>query len=185
MEKGKEEGSKGTAKVTAIKGNDNNGAGESLGEQPLNRLAKSFEASARRWELVVYPSLFAFIVLACYGFYLIFSLTHDVAHLSRNVSTLTQSIDSMVRNMNDITGDMSSISGNMGTISGYMGEVNQNMKTVSDKMDALEPMRHSIDSINYSTRSMAWNTDRMGHYMGSMDRNVGRPMSMMNSFLPW
>ena len=37
----------------------------------LERFARSFEISARRWELVVYPSLFAFIVLAAYGFFLI------------------------------------------------------------------------------------------------------------------
>ena len=39
-----------------------------------DRLAQVFESSARRWELIVYPSLFAFIILAAYGFYLIFNL---------------------------------------------------------------------------------------------------------------
>ena len=34
----------------------------------MDKFANSFEASARRWELVVYPSLLAFIVLAAYGF---------------------------------------------------------------------------------------------------------------------
>jgi hypothetical protein len=29
----------------------------------LDKLARSFEASARRWELVVYPSLLAFITM--------------------------------------------------------------------------------------------------------------------------
>ena len=34
------------------------------GTDSLDRLARAFESSARRWELIVYPALFAFIVLA-------------------------------------------------------------------------------------------------------------------------
>ncbi len=30
----------------------------------VDRLSQAFETSARRWELIVYPSLFAFIILA-------------------------------------------------------------------------------------------------------------------------
>ena len=41
------------------------------------RLSEVFESSARRWELIVYPSLFAFIILAAYGFYLIYNLARD------------------------------------------------------------------------------------------------------------
>ena len=47
----------------------------------MDRLSMAFETSARRWELIVYPSLFAFILLAAYGFYLIFSLAKDVHFL--------------------------------------------------------------------------------------------------------
>ena len=39
----------------------------------MDRLSAAFETSARRWELIVYPSLFAFVILAAYGFYLVFS----------------------------------------------------------------------------------------------------------------
>ena len=40
----------------------------------MDRLSEAFESSARRWELIVYPSLFAFIILAAYGFFLVYSL---------------------------------------------------------------------------------------------------------------
>ncbi|MGB5456237.1 MAG: hypothetical protein WBO18_09740, partial [Gammaproteobacteria bacterium] len=46
-------------------------------DMALSRLADTFDKSARRWEMVVYPSMFAFILLAGYGFYLIYHLTHD------------------------------------------------------------------------------------------------------------
>jgi len=140
-------------------------------EDHMERLATTFESSARRWEMIVYPSLFAFIVLASYGFYLIFSLTHDVASLARNVSVLTQSIDRMVVNMDSITG-------NMGTISANMDEMN-------GKMDELKPIRLSMESMNESTRSMAMSADGMRYQMGAMNYNIGRPMSQMSSFMPW
>ena len=37
----------------------------------LESLSTAFTSSAKRWETIVYPSLFAFILLASYGFYLI------------------------------------------------------------------------------------------------------------------
>lgn len=58
------------------------GRGVLTGDQPdltdsqlnafaVDRLSQAFETSAKRWELIVYPSLFAFIILAAYGFYLV------------------------------------------------------------------------------------------------------------------
>lgn len=38
--------------------------GATLNGQPLERFASCFEKSARRWEMVVYPALFAFCVLS-------------------------------------------------------------------------------------------------------------------------
>jgi hypothetical protein len=146
-----------TANVTRIGG----GPTQSEGEHHMERLATTFESSARRWEMIVYPSLFAFIVLASYGFFLIYSLTHDVASLARNVSVLTQSIDHMVVNMDSISGNMASISGDLNKING------------------------SMNTMNDSTRSMAMSVDGIRHQVGSMNYNIGRPMSQMSSFMPW
>ncbi len=147
-----------SANVTRLAGSQ---SGKESGDHHMERLATTFETSARRWEMIVYPSLFAFIVLASYGFYLVFSLTHDVASLARNVSVLTQSIDRMVNNMDSITGNMASISGNM-------QEINVKM-----------------EEMNHSARSMAMSTDGMRYQMGAMNYNIGRPMSQMSSFMPW
>lgn len=113
--------------------------GES-GDYHMERLATTFESSARRWEMIVYPSLFAFIVLASYGFYLVFSLTHDVASLARNVSVLTQSIDHMVVNMDSISTNMKSISANMETM-------NQSTRSMAISADG---MRYQMGAMNYN-----------------------------------
>lgn len=171
---------RGTTKLKAMDGGreERSGGGIHVGDQHLERLATSFEVSARRWELVVYPALFAFIVLACYGFYLIYNLTHDVGELSRNVTSLTASVDSMASNLGNITQDMNQVTREIRGVNSTMGEV-------SSKMNALEPMRESMDAMNHSTRSMALNTERMGYHVGALNHNIGRPMGMMGSFLPW
>lgn len=175
---GKEGRPGGPANVATLEGRVKSSGDTAVGDHHLERLATSFEVSARRWELVVYPALFAFIVLACYGFYLIYNLTHDVGQLARNVSSLTASVDSMAHNLNDITGDMNRVTTAMNSITGAMGEV-------STKMDSLEPMRQNMASMDQSTRYMATSAERMGYYMGELNHNVGRPMGAMGSFMPW
>jgi flagellin-like hook-associated protein FlgL len=125
------------AKVTPIA---NSRSGELGDANSMERLASTFENSARRWEMIVYPSLFAFIVLACYGFFLIYSLTHDVSSLARDVSKLTQSIDRMVGNMDSITGDMGTISSNMESITSST----QSMAVSADLM------RYQMGAMNYN-----------------------------------
>ena len=51
----------------------------------MERFANAFEASARRWELIVYPALLAFVVLAAYGFFLIYTLSKDINTLARGM----------------------------------------------------------------------------------------------------
>ncbi|MDT8281563.1 MAG: hypothetical protein RQ982_01985 [Gammaproteobacteria bacterium] len=46
----------------------NTTATTTVSDDMLERFTRAFEYSARRWELIVYPSLFAFILLAGYGF---------------------------------------------------------------------------------------------------------------------
>ncbi len=143
---------------------------QGAGDEHMKRLATTFENSAKRWEMVVYPAMFAFIVLACYGFYLIFSLTNDVASLARNVTVLTHSIDRMTTNMDVVSSNMESISSTMVSMDSKMGD--------------LEPIRANMEQMNYSTRAMATSADGMNHHMGSMNHNM-RPLGQMNSFMPW
>ncbi|RKZ95009.1 MAG: hypothetical protein DRQ43_06030, partial [Gammaproteobacteria bacterium] len=51
----------------------------------LSERKKGADVKGQRLQLIVYTALFAFIVLAAYGYYLIFNLTHDVHSLSNDV----------------------------------------------------------------------------------------------------
>lgn len=143
----------------------------------LERFARSFEASARRWELVVYPSLFAFIVLAAYGFFLVYSLAQDVSSLARS--------------MDHLTGSVSSMSDNMGAVSSRMQAVTLSMENVAHKMGHLDSIRASVESMDRSTQVMAVTTDvmryhmtGMGAEMAGMNRTI-RPMRAIAGMMPW
>lgn len=144
----------------------------------MERLSLAFETSARRWELIVYPTLFAFILLAAYGFYLIFSLAKDVHFLA-------QSVDS----------NMSIMSSQMMTMTDNIGQLTANVRTMAVSVDSmardvrtLEPMLSSMDSMEESMKAMTVSTGYIQRDMRLMNHDfhdASRPMSMWNSFMPW
>lgn len=150
------------------------------GSEPANayamdRLSQAFETSARRWELIVYPSLFAFIILAAYGFYLVFSLAKDVHYLSISVDS---NMTVMASNMQSMSDSISQMSSNVRTMAVGVDSMSRDVST-------LEPMLTSIENMDQSMRSMTFTTATMRDDLGGMNRNIGRPMHFMNSFMPW
>ena len=135
--------------------------GDECGAKHLESLSKSFTESARRWEMIVYPSMVAFIILAAYGFYLIYSLTSD-AH------KMTESMAQMTVSMKTITVEMQGISRNMVVMSQLMDNQSRSM----NKMAA-------------SMHNMQYSVAKMGYDFSIMNQNISRPMSAMNSFMPW
>ncbi|HBE93260.1 MAG TPA: hypothetical protein DDW55_12345, partial [Gammaproteobacteria bacterium] len=51
-------------------------------EYVLSDFTKQFQRSARRWELMAYPAMVVFGLLAISGFWLIYSLTKDMNKMS-------------------------------------------------------------------------------------------------------
>ena len=120
----------------------------------METLSSAFRASAKRWEMIVYPSLFAFILLAGYGFYLIYNLSQDAHRIAMN---------------------MQSISDNMVTVSERMVVMSH---TTEQQAAAMRDMVINMNNMNVSM-------NQMRHDMSVMNYNVSRPMSKINSFIPW
>jgi hypothetical protein len=153
--------------------------------QYMSQFARSFEASARRWELVVYPTMLAFVVLAAYGFFLIYKLTNDIGeivgqmeHISTSMVNINKNFSSTTNNMNTVARTMVKISANMDQMSRDIKEQNAAMGVIVVNMRA---MNKSIDSMSYSMHSMGYDTRTMGRNM----ENVSGPMRFMNNFMPW
>ncbi len=122
----------------------------------LNQFANSFDRSARRWELIVYPSMFAFVILAMYGFFLIYSLTQDIR-------TMSASIDpNMGRNMGSLSTNIGSLSNNIEIMSTHLEYISDNMETMSVNM---QNMSESIDNMTESVSSMS-------NHVSEMNKNI-------------
>lgn len=144
----------------------------------MDRLSMAFETSARRWELIVYPSLFAFILLAAYGFYLIFSLAKDVHFLALSVDS----------NMNIMSSNLMTMTDSVGQLSANVRTMSVSVESMANDVRTLEPMLTSMDSMEASMKTMTHATYGIQRDMQSMNHNIhdaSRPMTYWNSFMPW
>lgn len=150
---------------------------------PLERLANTFDNSARRWEMVVYPSLFAFVLLAGYGFFLIYRLTHDIHSLSQSVTKMAVIVsDAMPR----MTSDMGNMTGSMDNMTGNIAGMSTEISSMSGQMDSLTPMSNNIQSMTHNIGSMNRSVYGMQRDMHGMNRTVSSgPFGMMNDAMPF
>ncbi len=150
---------------------------------PLERLANTFDSSARRWEMVVYPSLFAFVLLAGYGFFLIYRLTHDIAILSQSVTHMavivSDAMPRMTKDLGTMTGSIDNMTGN---IDGMTGEIT----SMSGQMNSLTPMSNNIESMTHNIGNMNRSVYGLQRDMHGMNRTVSSgPFGMMNDVMPF
>lgn len=155
----------------------------------LERFARSFEVSARRWELVVYPSLFAFILLAGYGFFLIYSLTQDMHVLAKNMDPqMSLHMSQMADHVAVLSVSIQLMGEEIEQMGKHVSEIKDEMQSMSTKMDTLNPMLVNMSEMNNAMHTMAANTSLMTRNTGMMTHEIGkmgRPMNVINSFFPW
>ena len=144
----------------------------------MDKFARTFEASARRWELVVYPSLLAFIVLAAYGFFLIYTLTNDVGRLARSIETMVVSMDNIVTDLHAVSSNVGQISSTMHLVADDVGDGSGSMKDMLVKMD---DMNKSMSVMTVPIYYMQTDMSRMNH---NIHQATG-PMKMMNGVFPF
>jgi uncharacterized protein YoxC len=154
----------------------------------MDRFVKVFETSARRWELVVYPAMLAFVILAAYGFFLIYTLSKDI-------HTLAQGMDpNMAKHLGNISDSVVYLSENIRTMTRRVDRMTTYVEDISGKMNSLENlepmlvnmrgMNGAIGSMDQSVRVITANSDAMRYEMGKMGHSM-RPMREMSDFMPW
>ncbi|MCK5810591.1 MAG: methyl-accepting chemotaxis protein [Cocleimonas sp.] len=148
-------------------------------ELELRTFEQKSEGSDKTMRLIVYPAIFAFIVLASYGFYLIQSLASDVNNMAGTMEKMANSVDrnmeSISDTMKDMNGDVSNLTSTIRGMSGDIGDMSRNTKT----------MVNSLGGMKAATYDMAASTNNMQRDMWSLNQNISTPLSMMNKFLPW
>jgi len=129
--------------------------------QNLEVMTNSFTQGAKRWLSIYYTSMFAFVLLAGYGFFLIYSLTSSVGRVANNMDQIVVSMDRM-------TTDLDRVSDNTTLM----------IKTMSVQSKHMSEMVYYMRDMNVAMAQMRYD-------MSVLNNNVSRPMNFMNTFMPW
>ena len=175
-------------KVSTAGGADTNSTRKLFAEgDAMDRFVRVFESSARRWELVMYPAMLAFVLLAAYGFFLIYSLSKDIG-------TMAQGMDpELGKHLRQISESVIYLSENMRTMTRRIYHMSESMEAMADRMETMEYMEPMLanmygiglllENINKETYTMIQTMEGMRDYMGDMTHSM-QPMDRMNNITP-
>ncbi len=164
-----------------------------LAPEAFERFADVFEGAVRRWERIIYPALLILVLVMAYGFFLMYHLGKDMRLIAEKFDpNMGFHMESLSRNMNRLTGSIHEMHQDMKVIAKIMPEMN-------DKLTEMKAMRKQVEIMNKRmlvmnahmegmNRQMSAMNSRMYVMTGSvtdMNRSIGRPMTFMNSFMPW
>lgn len=164
-------------------------------EYVLSDFAKQFQRSARRWELMAYPAMVVFGLLAISGFWLIYSLTKDMnrmsdaidpnmgpnlSEMSKNIAELDVTIRVMSTHIASMAEDVDSMNASIKSMNASIRSMNAEVGNMSTKLNTMEPLLFNMAEMNASIKQMTYTTGVMSHDMNK----ISRPMRFMNSFVP-
>ncbi len=135
-------------------------------EEELEQVIDSF---AVKWNYAIFPAMIAFVILAVFGFYLIFGMLQRMEDLSKDVNRMADTIAESLPAMQQ----------NVGVMATDMHEMNEVIGTTFPKLEK------RVDAMSNSTEYMANTTSSMGRSIEEMNDSVSKPLSMMNSMIPW
>ena len=176
----------------------------------LCRLVTALVQSNRRWQIVMFPLLFGFSLLAGYAFYLVINLVQDIDTMARavevNLGFMSERMAQISRNLDGLTGSVRDISVNLDDLTGTVTSMNGKLETLPPMLDSIRDVNIHIGSVDQAVRSldsrmgtmnqtlhimnenMARVTAATQHISGNvsgLNQSIGRPMNFMNSIMPW
>jgi len=154
--------------------------GAAIGQSQMESFVNSFQQSARRWEVVVYPAMFAFIILASYGFFLIYSLTSDMSTIANrmdpdmggHMSAMADHVTKISVEIKTMTNTIQKISGQLDTLTPILAHMNNMDKSITRMNAAIEPMNVSISSMNSSISQMTQSISHLDSSVQEMERST-------------
>jgi len=163
---------------------DENGIG--FDSDTANERRREIEIKGQRLQFIVYSALFAFIVLAAYGYFLIYNLTHDVHNMSAQMNQMTVTFKRMT---NSVELNMSSIALHVDGMSKTINETLPSMVGDTDHLGSNTlAMANSVKALSDQVTTMSKNlhfianaTVNMQRDMWSMNKNVSDPFGTMFS----
>ncbi|RYH08679.1 hypothetical protein [Tropicimonas sp. IMCC6043] len=162
------------------------GAAELRGEvyrppEYLEYLEKATSA-LRAVRLIVYAGMTSFVILAIYGFILVYRLTTDVHAVVGQAEKMTQQMQAMTRSMANLNQSVTHMSGDVETMSGATAHMTGDMTAMTGSV--LE-MRGAVVRMSADVTRISEAVTLMQHSARNIDQSVGPLMGAANSFMPF
>lgn len=125
-------------------------------------------AAIRSLKVIVLGLLSLSILLAAYGFFLVFQLTRDSHRMVEHTARMADEMSSMTRSVAE-----------MRTSVAEMG------RDVADLRGSIVAMNANVASIDASVAHMASTVGLIQHSTSNLDRSFGPAMGMLNNFVPF
>ena len=162
----------------------------------IERMLRQMERSSRRWEKFVFPAMIAFILLAGYGFFLVYSVTRDMSTMATAIDVDFRSDVAIIR------GDISKMVAQVEKMQSHIAEVSVKMEPLQDMTPLLAEIRNLDDSVSRISgsvqrmdQSVVGMTDSMsnlddsmyymGRDVGDMNDSFSSPTKMFKRMVPW
>jgi mono/diheme cytochrome c family protein len=166
---------------------DHDGDQTDVKDKDVDKKLSSFEA---RWKFLVFPAMIAFVILAGFGFYLIYGMLQRMEDLAADVNRMA---DVVGETMPVMQGGVVSMSSRMQWVGEDLDRMTTHVARMSDVVSNTMPnmeqrvgdMSNNINNMTYATSSMANSTHSMGQNIWNMNRNVSKPLSIMRKMMPF
>ncbi len=159
----------------------------------VERMADAMTGGIKKWEKVLYPMMIAFIILAVYGFILIYQLANDVKRISDNMLVMTRAVVTMTNtlnvNMGKVDAQMSAINLTMDRMRRTIDNINKDTAVISDVMPSLHnqfaSMNATMTRLDERVATIQTAADTMARSLWELDANISEPMNSLNSMMPF
>ncbi len=120
------------------------------------------------------------------------TLARNIDIMTKQVTMLVGNIQSMDRNIQYMNRSIASMDRGIGQINASFSHINESIDTMTSTVSGI---RKNVESMDQSVRAMSGNVMQMNQSMKAMTvntgvmtrdmRQMGRPMDMLNTFMPW
>ncbi len=132
--------------------------------------------------MLVYAGLGAFILLATYGFFLIYLLTSDARTMAQQTLTMAEQTLIMAEQTKSMSAHVTLMTAQISEIAGTMRNMGANMDSYQTNLTA---MNQHMAAIEASTGNIAMTVTLIQHSVRNLDASVGPAMGAMNRVMPF
>jgi len=159
-------------------------------------MLRQMERSSRRWEKMVFPAMIAFLLLAGYGFFMVYSMTRDMSIIAQTIEVdfrqdvvhIRNDINAMVAQVEMMQETMAAMSVKMDPLQEFgplLAEIKELDDSVGRISGSVDNMDQSVVSMNDSMNNLDDSMYYMGRDVGDMNDSFSSPTKMFKRMMPW